>query len=70
MRLARLARFLRTVRHFRLVQFYAQLRHVLSKPLLKVQGTVSRREGTLNIVVGHASPLAGLEAAPKAKNWG
>jgi error-prone DNA polymerase len=49
---------------------YARLRHVLSEPLIKVRGTVSRREGTMNIIVGHAEPLTGLEAAPKAKNWG
>ena len=45
---------------------YAQLRHVLSEPLLKVQGAVSRREGTLNIVVRHADLGNGIRSAQLA----
>ena len=49
---------------------YERYRHVLREPVLKVRGTVSRREGTLNIVLSHAEPILALESTPKAKNWG
>ena len=49
---------------------YERYRQVLKEPFVLVQGTVSRREGTMNIVVSHAQKLSGLEIAPKAKDWG
>jgi error-prone DNA polymerase len=49
---------------------YDRMRQTLSEPLLKAWGTVSRREGTLNIVVTQAEPLAAFPAAPKGKDWG
>ena len=49
---------------------YERLRQPLSAPLLRVRGTVSRREGTLNIVVSHGGPLRSFAVAPKSKDWG
>ena len=49
---------------------YQRYRHVFRAPLLAIQGTVSRREGTMNVVVSHARSLSIEIKAPKAKNWG
>ncbi|MQG76798.1 MAG: error-prone DNA polymerase, partial [SAR202 cluster bacterium] len=49
---------------------YQRLRHQLANPLLKVQGTVSRQEGTLNILITHVDVLGGANTGLKAKNWG
>ena len=55
---------------------------VLKEAVLLVRGVISKREGTLNIVVSHAEPIAynrplpsaghvdGSPGLPKAKNWG
>ena len=48
---------------------YERYRLVLREPVLKVRGVVSRREGTLNIVVNHAESVKALINGPKAKNW-
>ena len=49
---------------------YEKYRLVLREPLLKVVGVISRREGTLNIVVNHAESIGGPRDLPAAKNWG
>ena len=49
---------------------YQRLRHQLANPLLKVQGTVSRQEGTLNILIARVDVLGGANTGLKAKNWG
>ena len=49
---------------------YVQLRQSLSAPLLRVQGIVSRREGTLNIVVNQVEQLRNFEFGPRSKDWG
>ena len=49
---------------------YQKYRHIFREPLLAVQGTVSKREGTMNVVVAHAKGLSLDIKAPKAKNWG
>ncbi len=49
---------------------YQRLRHQLANPLLKVRGTVSRQEGTLNILIAHVDALGGANTGLKAKNWG
>ncbi|MFQ5880751.1 MAG: OB-fold nucleic acid binding domain-containing protein, partial [Dehalococcoidia bacterium] len=49
---------------------YARLKHRLGASLILVQGTVSRKEGTLNIVVKQARPLAAPGTLPKSKDWG
>lgn len=49
---------------------YQRLRHQLANPLLKVQGVVSRQEGTLNILIVQAKVINGVDTSLKAKNWG
>jgi error-prone DNA polymerase len=48
---------------------YERYRLVLREPLLKVRGTVSRREGTLNIVLTHAEELHGPRDLPDSRSW-
>jgi len=60
---------------------YERYRLVLKEAVLLVRGVISKREGTLNIVVTHAEPIAynrplpspghvdGSPGLPKAKNW-
>jgi error-prone DNA polymerase len=50
---------------------YARLRHALREPVLVVEGTVSRREGTMNVVVSAASAVRGQEQLGlRSKDWG
>ncbi|MCH8087865.1 MAG: DNA polymerase III subunit alpha, partial [Chloroflexi bacterium] len=49
---------------------YARYRLVLREPVLMIRGTVSRREGTMNIMVTHAESLHTLKDTPTSKNWG
>ena len=50
---------------------YRRYRNVIREPALIIHGTVSRREGTMNVVVRHVEPLPGIgRATPPAKNWG
>ena len=49
---------------------YAQYRLILREPVLMIRGTVSQREGTLNIMVTHAENLHTLKDTPRSKNWG
>ena len=49
---------------------YARLRHVLREPVVVVTGTVSRREGTMNIVVRAADVLPVPSPVPPSKDWG
>ena len=48
---------------------YERYRQVLKEPLLLAEGTVSRREGTMNVVMSQARAISSMEEAPKAKNW-
>ena len=48
---------------------YERYRQVLKEPLVQVRGTISRRDGTMNILVSHAKRLAEMIGAPTAKNW-
>ncbi len=49
---------------------FRRYRLEIREPVLKVQGTVSRREGTMNIVVHHVHPIETSYALPSSKNWG
>ena len=49
---------------------YLRYKAQLREPFILVEGTVSRREGTMNVVVGEVEVLRGLHSPPKAKNWG
>ena len=46
---------------------YTKLRQTFKAPFLEVWGTVSRREGTLNIVIDDGRALNLIEYAPKVK---
>jgi error-prone DNA polymerase len=48
---------------------YDQYRLILREPVLMIRGTVSRREGTMNIMVTHAESLHTLKDTPSSKNW-
>jgi error-prone DNA polymerase len=48
---------------------YEQLRTVLRESLLEVRGSVSRQEGTMNIVVKQAQRIPGPRELPQAKDW-
>jgi error-prone DNA polymerase len=48
---------------------FARYRPALREPVLIVRGVVSRREGTMNIVVKHVERTGGARHLPKAKNW-
>ena len=49
---------------------YERYRLVLKEAVLLVRGVISKREGTLNIVVTHAESLTAFANTPKSKNWG
>ena len=48
---------------------YERYRLVLREALLKVRGVVSRREGTLNIVLSHAEPIEVSASVPPSHSW-
>ena len=48
---------------------YERYRLVLREPVVKVRGVVSRREGTLNIVLIHAEGIPVSTAVPDAHSW-
>ena len=47
---------------------YRRLRLVLREPLLKARGFVSRRDGTMNIVLTHAEAIGGPRPLPSARS--
>ena len=49
---------------------YDEYRFVLREPVLEVHGEVSRRDGTMNVVLKHAEPIDVKGPLPKARNWG
>ena len=49
---------------------YERYRLVLREPVLLARGVVSRRDGTMNIVLTHAESLEMLVDTPRSKNWG
>ena len=48
---------------------FQRYRLVIREPLLKVHGIVSKRRGTLNILVRHVEAIPFSTALPPAKNW-
>ena len=48
---------------------FFRYRRVIREPVLIVRGTVSRRDGTMNIVTKHVVSARGARHLPKAKNW-
>jgi error-prone DNA polymerase len=49
---------------------YEKYRLALGAPLVVVQGTVSRCEGTMNVMITSAEALQTVEVAPRSKDWG
>lgn len=49
---------------------YQKYRAIIKQPLLLVDGFVSRREGTMNVVVQGVESIAGQLKAPESKDWG
>ncbi|MBI4287320.1 MAG: DNA polymerase III subunit alpha [Chloroflexi bacterium] len=48
---------------------YERYRSQIREPFLVVEGTVSRREGAMQVVVSKIKTKAGLSHAPKSKDW-
>ena len=48
---------------------FFRYRRVIREPVLIVRGTVSRRDGTMNIVAQHVASARSAPHLPKAKNW-
>jgi error-prone DNA polymerase len=48
---------------------YAKYEYQMKSAFLVVKGRVSKREGTLNIVITHAKPFSVMDKVPQAKNW-
>ena len=48
---------------------WPQLRQALRQPLAVVQGEVSRRDGTVNVVAERAWPLGGLAGVEGRPDW-
>ncbi|MCH7997333.1 MAG: DNA polymerase III subunit alpha, partial [Chloroflexi bacterium] len=51
-------------------QTYEKYRLVLREPVLVVRGEVSRRDGTMNVLVKHVESANSPKYLPKSKNWG
>ena len=49
---------------------FQRYRFVIREPILRVRGTVSRRQGTLNVVAEHIESINAAYTLPPAKNWG
>ena len=49
---------------------YDEYRFVLREPVLEVHGEVSRRDGTMNVVLKHVEPIDVTGPLPEARNWG
>jgi error-prone DNA polymerase len=50
-------------------QVYERQEHKFKSPFLIIKGTVSRREGTRNVVVNQVKPFNALEKIPQSKDW-
>ena len=48
---------------------FDRYRHVIMNPILKIDGLVSRKEGTLNVIAQHIEGFVLNETLPKSKNW-
>jgi error-prone DNA polymerase len=50
-------------------QVYERQEHKFKSPFLVVRGSLSRREGTHNVVVNQVRPFSALEKTPKTRDW-
>ena len=51
-------------------QIYEKQEHKFRSPFLVIKGTVSKREGTHNVVVTAVKPFTLLNKIPQSKDWG
>ena len=51
-------------------QVFQRYRLVIKEPVLRVHGVVSRRQGTMNVVVRHVETIDAAYALPPSKDWG
>ncbi|MDP2936864.1 MAG: hypothetical protein Q8O86_10285 [Dehalococcoidia bacterium] len=51
-------------------QVYRRYRALIKGPVLLARGTVSRRDGTMNVVVRHVEAVRGVGQPPRSKDWG
>ena len=49
---------------------YERYRLILKEPVLLARGVVSRRDGTMNVVLTHAESIDMLLHTPRSKDWG
>jgi error-prone DNA polymerase len=50
-------------------QVYEKQEHKFKSPFLIIKGTLTRREGTHNVVVAQVKPFSSLEKVPQSKDW-
>jgi error-prone DNA polymerase len=50
-------------------QVYERQEFQFRSPFLVVKGTMSRREGTHNVIVNQVKPFSALEKVPQSKDW-
>jgi error-prone DNA polymerase len=50
-------------------QVYEKQEHKFKSPFLIIKGTLTRREGTHNVVVTQVKPFSALEKVPQSKDW-
>jgi len=50
-------------------QVYERYEYEIKSPFLVIEGRVSRREGTHNVVVTGVKPFRAMDKAPQSRNW-
>ena len=50
-------------------RIYEQFRSVLGEQVLEVHGKISRRDGTMNVVLVHVDSIKITNSLPEARNW-
>ena len=51
-------------------QVYRLYRPLIKEPVLLARGAVSRRDGTMNVVVRHVEAVRAVGKTPRSKDWG
>jgi error-prone DNA polymerase len=51
-------------------QVFERQEYEFKLPFLMVKGKISRREGTMNVVVTRVKPFRVMDKVPQSKNWG
>jgi len=48
---------------------YERYEHQFCSPFLIIKGRLTRREGTLNVVITRVKPFNALDKVPQSKDW-